>query len=436
MSHPDPDRVPKSRSVAVVVSRFPTLTETFILRELIALEQSGAQLLLVPLLRHRVAVLHPEARRWVTRALYSPFVNGRILRTNLWSLFRSPSRYLRTLRDLLFDVWGDWGLFWGVLGIFPKSVWLGHHLRSLGVSHVHAHFATHPAACAYIMSRVRGSADRDLPYSITAHGHDIFLSSKGLRRKLSGAEFVRSISKFNRDFLMDQPELELRGRSPDRFPVIHCGVDPERYERRARPGVPGKDRPALLLCVAAYRPKKGLESLIEAVGVLRARKRLVECEIIGEGKLRPRLERLVRERQLTNAVRLLGARTEDQVRDALAACDLFVLPSETEGIPVSVMEALASGAPVLSTSISGIPELVRDRETGFLVPPSDTPALVEALEEILDSPELAARVARAGREWVAREFSITESARRLLAEIERTEKASGPEPAGERARVE
>ena len=398
--------------VAVLMSRFPAVTETFILRELVELERQGAHVELAPLLRDQVSVLHPDAVLWDRRALYTPFLDGAIARANLAMLWRAPRRYLGTLARLLRSSRGSANALVGLIGIFPKAIYLGRLLRQRGVEHIHAHYATHPAAAAYVIAHVRADDEPELPYSVTVHAHDLFVTQSGLALKLGAARFVRCISRFNADFL--RRVLAARGEQIDgeRICVLHCGIQPERYAHRPRAGAPGRERPARLLCIASHRPYKGLSVLIEAVSLLRGRGVQVSCELIGEGVLRPQLEAQIRASDLDAHVRLVGTKSELEVADALAESDLFVLPSvvapdgQMEGIPIVLMEALAAGLPTISTSLSGIPELVIDRKTGFLVAPGDPAALADAVECALADYPAAQRLAANGRELVRREYEL------------------------------
>ncbi len=398
--------------VAVLMSRFPAVTETFILRELVELERQGAPVELAPLLRDRVSVLHADAALWDRRAHYTPFLDGPIVRANLAMLWRAPRRYLGTLLRLLRASLGSANALVGLIGIFPKSVYLGRLLRRRGVAHVHAHYATHPAAAAYVIAHVRTDDEPELPYSVTVHAHDLFVTQSGLALKLGAARFVRCISRFNADFLVRA--LAARGEriERERLCVLHCGIPPDRYAHRPRAGTPGRERPARLLCIASHRPYKGLSVLIDAVGLLRGRGVDVSCEVIGEGVLRPQLEAQIGARALDAHVRLVGTKSEREVAEALAESDVFVLPSivapdgQMEGIPIVLMEALAAGLPTISTSLSGIPELVIDRETGFLVAPGDAAALADAVERALADYPAALRLAASGRELVRREYEL------------------------------
>jgi len=415
-----PQRLDSCGSVAVVMSRFPAVTETFILRELIALEDQGVPVVLVPLLRDEVSTLHPEAAAWDARALYTPFVNGAILASNLRVFISSPGRYVGTLLRLLWEARGSGNALAGTLGIFPKSVYNGQRLRALGVHHVHAHFGNHPATAAYVMKRVRRRGEAELPYSLTLHAHDIFVHQAGLLRKLLAAEFVRSISRFNVEFLTRRFPGALDAK---RFRVIHCGIDPARYRHRPRPGAPGRDRSLHLLSIAGLRPYKGLSHLIEAVGRMRAAAVDVCCDVIGDGPLRSQLEAQIARSGLERHVRLLGTKNQDEVARALELCDVFVLPSvaapngEMEGIPVALMESLAAGVPTVSTRLSGIPELVIDGVTGFLADPADPGALTAAVERIIDDYPKALEIAQEGSRLVRTEFEIGTNVGRLVDEI-------------------
>jgi len=402
------------------MSRFPAVTETFILRELVEMERLGMRVEIAPLLRDEVSTLHPDAAAWDERALYTPFLDWPMLVSNLRVLARAPGLYLGVLFALLWDARTSLNAFVGTLGIWPKSVFNGQRLRELGVCHVHAHYATHPAACAYIMKRVHLPEQEDLPYSLTIHAHDIFISGAGLPRKLSGAAFVRCISQFNVDWLLERFPNDL---SPELFRVIHCGIEPGMYQHSPPPGAAGRDRTAVLLSIAAHRPYKGLTHLIEAVRLLREQGADVRCDVIGDGYLRPVLQRQIDESGLGEAFRLVGTKTQEEVAAAFAACDVFVLPSivapdgQMEGIPVSLMEALAACVPTISTRISGIPELVIDGETGFVVEPERPEELASAVGRVLDDYAEACALARAGSRLVASEFEIVENVRRLSAEI-------------------
>lgn len=411
--------------VAVLLSRFPRVTETFILREVVELERQGQPVVLVPLIRERPPLVHPEARPWMARALFTPWLSGAIVRSNLRTLGRRPGAWLGTLARAAAGTLRSPGFLLRTLALYPKAVHLAGRLAAEGVEHVHAHFATHPTTVAWMVERLAG-----IPYSVTVHAHDLFVDRTFLGEKLRRARFVRAISRFNRDFL-----AERYPQAADRLEVVHVGVEPERYAAGGAERGPAGLR---LLTVAALEPYKGIDRLIEAAALLARRLpggTLLEWRVVGEGKLRPRLEDALARRGLAGTVELEGALSQEEVARRLAGCDVFVQPSvvapdgQMEGIPVALMEALASERPVVATRLSGIPELVEDGVTGLLVPPGDAEALAAAVTRLVRDPALAGRLAREGRARVCREFRLATTVRELRALLDRETAGARPDAA-------
>jgi len=377
--------------IAVLVSRFPLVTETFILREIIEMERQGQPVVLVPMVRETPAVVHEAAKPWVERALYTPWLTPGML--------RFPLRTLAILLRLIAGTITRPGTLLRTLALFPKSVWLARELERRGVRHIHAHFATHPTTMALIISTLT-----KIPFSFTVHAHDIQLDRSLLRWKLREARFVRSISQFNRRFL-EELYAEARGK----LAVIHVGV-PLPPAPRPLPPAPR------ILCVAAHKPYKGLPVLIEACRILRSHGVAFHCDVVGNGPMGPELEALNDDQ----AVTFLGPRDENEVARLMDECFMFVLPSiiapdgQMEGIPVALMEAFAHGRPAVSTRISGIPELVEDGVNGVLVEPGDAAALARAMRELLEDRARATEMGLRGRVAVEREFELSGCVRALL----------------------
>lgn len=413
--------------LAVLMSRFPLVTETFILREVIELERQGRPVRLVPILHERPEVMHREALPWMGRVLHAPLLSAAVAAASLRALRRRPGRVLRLFGRLAAASAGSPGFLVKTLAIFPKSLWVAERLEAEGASHLHAHFATHPATLALIVSSLTG-----IPWSVTVHAHDIFVSRVLLREKLAAARFVRAISRFNQEYLERlYPELEGRVR------VIHVGIDPEVY-RRLPPPPAG---PAVLLCVASLRPYKGHAVLLEACRLLKDRGAVFRCELVGDGPLGPELERRIAELGLRDLVKLAGALPQNEVARRLGRSSVFVLPSvvapdgQMEGIPVALMEAMAAGRPVVASDLSGIPELVQDGVNGLLVQPGDAEGIAAALKRLIDDPGLGRALGERGRERVEREFRLDGTVAELLGEIETHAAAADPEAASILARA-
>jgi len=421
--------------VAYVMSRFPKLTETFILYEILALEQQGLQVELYPILRARntanhpegaslwkkllervsnpqgAIVMHPEAAPLVERAHYLPFLSWPILRAQLHFLLRKPGAYLGALSALMRANWGSANFLVGALGIFPKIVYFAELMQADGVQHVHAHFANHPAAAAFIIQRLTG-----IPYSFTAHGADLQVDQHMLREKVAEAAFVVTISDYNRNLIIEVCGEYCR----DKVVVIHCGVDTQVFQADAGEVA---TKPAAgtfaILCTGTMYEVKGHTFLIEACRLLNERGVDFVCHLVGDGPDRAALTEQVEQAGLAERILFHGQRTRAEIVALLQEVDVVAVPSiptdsgRREGIPVVLMEAMASGAPVVASGISGIPELVEDEVGGLLVPPRDPQALTDALIRLHGDPALRRRLGQAGRDKVVREFDLVTNAAAL-----------------------
>lgn len=401
--------------MAVLLSRFPSVTETFILREVDELERQGQRVRLVPMIHDTPPVIHQAALAWIDRALYTSYVSPRIAAANLRALFRKPGRYLSLFARLVAGTLTKPGTLARTVAVFPKSVFLAEELAREGIRHIHAHFATHPATMALIVASLS-----DITFSITVHAHDIQVDRSLLRWKLRETRFVRSISAFNKRFLEELYPDETRGK----ITVVHVGIEPEKYEANARRfSATATDIPKIL-CVAAHRPYKGLPVLIEACRILRDEGLTFRCAVLGHGPMRDELEAQIRAQHLGEVFHLLGAQPENVVAEMMGEATLFVLPSiiaadgQMEGIPVALMEAMASARAVVSTRISGIPELVEDGVSGLLVEPGDARALASAMRVLLADRERARQMGLRGQEKVRAEFTLPDCVARLLARLE------------------
>jgi colanic acid/amylovoran biosynthesis glycosyltransferase len=389
--------------VAYIMSRFPHLPETFILREMIEMENLGWEICLYPLVLQEQSVTHPAVKKFEQRAHSLPFISGPILSANLSALFHHPGLYFRLLGTIIKENSSSAKFLVRALAVFPKCVLMARMMQKEGIQHIHAHYATHPALAAWIINQLTS-----IPYSVTAHAHDIYVEKPMLGTKLRNSAFVVAISEFNKKYLIDYLGEWIRSK----IHVIHCGVQLEDYENRSENP---SDKIFQILNIGSLQPYKGQKYLIYACAKLIQDGIPIHCSIIGGGELFTELSAQINLLGLESTVELMGARTQDEIAKLLPKADCYVQPSivtangKMEGIPVSLMEAMACSVPVIATSISGVPELVQDQVTGLLVPPDNVDALVLAIKSIYKDTLSRKRMTKRGRELVKQQFSLSKN---------------------------
>jgi glycosyltransferase involved in cell wall biosynthesis len=406
----------QSTKIAYIMSRFPSITETFVLYEMLAIEAQGLQVDVYPLQRERAEVMHPEAKAFVARAHYQPLISWPILQANLSFLLHKPAVYLGILWTLIRANWGSSRYLFGALGFFPKAVLFARLMAADSISHIHAHFASHPAAVAYVIHRLTG-----IPYSFTAHGSDLHRDRHMLCEKVSEAAFVAAISQYNKNVIL----TECDGQFEAKVAVLHCGVDTEVFQPRSEPTSYEKGAsPFTILCIGTLHEVKGQTFLIDACRLLQERGVDFVCRFVADGPDLAKLKQQAVQAGISDRVHFHGRVTREEVASLLSNADVMVAPSvptsdgRREGIPVVLMEAMGSGVPVVASDLSGIPELVKDGQCGFLVPPRDVQGLTTALNRLYDDPELRRHFSAAGREKVLNEFDLTLNAELLAHHFE------------------
>jgi len=394
------------------MSRFPHLPETFILREMLEMENLGWEIALYPLVVQKQPVSHPAVSKFEARAHRLPFISGAILFANFSELIRHPIRYFRIFGSVIHGNISSVKFLIRALAVFPKCVLMARLMKKEGIQHIHAHYATHPALAAWIIHQLTG-----IPYSVTAHAHDIYVEKPMLGTKLRDAAFIVAISQFNRDYITNYLGNSIR----EKIHVIHCGVNPDDYSIHQENT---SDNIFHVLNIGSLQPYKGQKYLIRGCASLVKQGIPIHCTIIGGGELKDELAALISSLHLEKTVELAGARTQEEVAEMLPRADCYIQPSiitpsgKMEGIPVSLMEALVCKVPVIATNISGVPELVQDQKTGLLIPPENEEALVTAIQTIYNDRMKASEMAENGRQLVLREFSLISNVQKLASLIQ------------------
>jgi len=406
--------------LAYVTPGFPDLTQSFVRREVEQVRAFGVPLVVCSLRPPPRNLGDPDLGRFVESTVYGAWLlSFDLLRAHVSFLRRAPRRYFAALGATLRLAARQLRhprLAVATLAIFPKSVYFARVLETRGVTHVHAHFANHPTTAAATVAQLL-----DLPFSFTGHAWDIFVPANqiGLAEKIAAARAVVTCTQYNERLLHG---LAVHGGA-ERIAVSYHGVALASVAAASR-------EPGLVVSVGRLTAKKGFHDLVAACALLARDGVAFRCVIVGEGEERDALATSIRAQGLDGRVELVGAMPHRAVMELIARAAVFTLPSvrakdaSMDGIPNVILEAFSVGTPVVSTSLSGIPEVVRDGETGTLVAPGDSVALAGALRDVLQRPEVHLDRARRGRDLVASSFDLTRNVRALLAWITRREAAA------------
>jgi len=378
--------------IAYLSNPYPAISHTFIFREIQSLRKRGIEI--APVSVHPATdtqKMTAEEQREADRTMVLKNVSLLGIGAALVSVsLNSPKGMARMwLQALGFCFKGPKNPV-KAAGYLVEAIILLNWLHKRGISHIHEHFAN-PTAMVAMLCKTYGG----ISYSLTVHGPDVFyaVDSSLLAEKVGNASFVRCISHYCRSQIM-------RVTANDQWQkthVVRCGVDPRSYRSLDR--VPNEV--ARLLCVGRLCPAKGQHILLEACKMLKDDGFSYTLTLVGDGPERGSLEKFCRELKLEDRVFFTGALGQAEVREEYQAADIFVLPSFAEGVPVVLMEAMAMGLPVVSTNITGIPELVDHDHSGLLATPGDVDDLVRQLQRLLVERQLGERLGRAGTSRVA-----------------------------------
>jgi len=341
-------------NITYIVGSFPKLSETFVLSQITDLIDRGHEVEIISVSRPNEKTVHEDVLK------YSLLEKTQYITQSPSSLgFELNERLLSSL-------------------VFTDLI--------------HAHFAAKPTDWALKISRMF-----DIPFIFTAHAYDIFISPdvNKLKEKFDEATRVITISDYNKEYLLDM----LGGDLSEKIEVIRCGIDLNKFKYIERK----QEDIVKILLVGRFVEKKGIPYAIQAFNEVLNEHQNVELRIVGDGNLEKDIVSLINELNLQDKVVLLGSQPQSSVLKEMERADIFFLPSVTaengdrEGVPVSIMEAHATGLPVVSTLHTGIPEVVIDGKTGFLVPEKDTHAMAEMLKELIKNPESRKEMGKEGR---------------------------------------
>lgn len=419
MLRPAPCQRLPAVKLAYLVNTYPQPSQSFIRREVQALERMDWQIHRFALRSDRARLVDPADIAEDSRTEHIVDKGGwQVMRLALPFAARRPMAALRSLRlAMACGARGAGGLP-GTGGRLRHLIyWLeAAHLAArchqLRLPHIHAHFGTNATTVAMLAAEIGG-----LSYSFTTHGPEEFDAPRAhsLAEKVARASFAVTISSFGRSQMCRWADVADWGK----LHVVHCGIEPWRFPAPT----PMPDAPPRLVAIGRLAEQKGFPLLVEAMALAAPHVPDLQLTLIGDGPFRPLIETLIARAGLQHQITLTGWLDEAAVRDHLARSHALILPSFAEGLPLVLMEAFAAARPVVASAIMGVPELV-SRETGWLVPAGDAQALAQAIRAFAATPldRLAAMGTEARRTVLAR-HDITHEAEKLAALL-----ASGGRP--------
>ena len=394
----------------------PRLSETFVYREVLELNRTGWTVHTASL--HLPDVFDETEEPLRQLALHSTVVYGgwpKLIGDALAEGLTHPLRTLRTLLRAMTDGCVERDLTFKKRIVLPgqalAALALARRVRPKGIRHIHAHMAHAPTTVAMYTA-----LQLNIPFSFTGHAADLFRDRALLKCKLKRSAFTACISEWHRAF------YQAECKRPDAaYPIVRCGVDLDEFA--PEPKAVATETP-VIFGAGRLVPKKGFDVLLRALKQLRAEELLFRGRIAGGGDEMQPLQTLCNEMELADTVEFCGAKPNGEINAMMKKSDLFVLPckvaasGDRDGIPVVLMEAMACEVCVMSGDLPAIRELVKDGETGFLVPAGNVNPLAANIERLLKDHQLRHRVAKEGRRWVHEEFSLQKNVERLISAFE------------------
>ena len=383
--------------VFYITDIFPSISQVFISREIVELEKRNLNICVFSLYRPKEKTTHEINNKIKAEIIYGEnILAGKIekcLRHGFYFL-KTPCSYSKAFcasrRPGLPNMYYK----------FTQLPMVCDKIRAFRANHIHCHFGREGMLYGWLASRML-----NIPFSVTLHGSDALVDPyENLETVLKDADSVICISEKIRNTLQKHFAV-----NSGRTHLVRCGINPTDFYNST-------PFPASLkiLCVARLHPVKGLINLIEACAILQKRKIDFECTIFGEGFERYKLEKKIKELNLDLVIKLPGAISNEKLPDIYARHSLFVLPSLSEGVGVVLMEAMASGLPVVASDVGGIPEIIENKINGLLVEPQQPEKLAEAIEKIysLNSEELQ-RMVEQNRLKVKQYFNLKNETNKL-----------------------
>jgi glycosyltransferase involved in cell wall biosynthesis len=412
------------KQIGYLLRSYPRLSQTFVLNEILALEQIGVSLQIFALTNPQEKIVQPQVKQVRASVHYledaaGPRPLGNMLKENLQVARRHFKGYLRSLFyiamhreiDQGYTASNRWQCFLQAVHLANLLV-MQEQRTGKKLDHLHAHFAHDPTLIVYLVHSITG-----IPFSFTAHARDLYqVPEKVLTDRIDRANAVITCCGANLEYLN-----RIASSQRSKFSLVYHGVDLNKFQPIANPDGSSNSGCPLILSVGRFVEKKGFQDLLQALLLVKRKGVRFQCVIYGDGPLRQPLQEWIQEHDMTGEVLLSGDRTQQELISEFQSAALFVLtPFQTEdgdrdGIPNVLLEAMAVGLPVITTAVAGIPELVENNRNGLLYQPHDIEGISSGITELLRNAEKRAQLGKAALKTVREQFDIAQAANRLKA---------------------
>lgn len=396
------------KQVLYIVDKYPKPTETFIKNEVETINRTN---------KIRIIILSLSNKKVNNRFTHNYKVEytkwyGLCTYIRVIKYYISPARNLNNKRSQSRSFTEKLKQFKKIFHVF----FIARLIQENKIDHIHAHFASYPTDVAMLTAHIL-----NIKFSFSAHAHDIYTQNHNLlTKKIEKAQFVITCTEHNQNY------LDQNCASNDMKKKIHCiyhGIDVNNWRYHPTPFQAGKKH-IKILSVARLVEKKGLIYLINAVKILVQKNYQVECTIVGEGPLEKELIDILRKRNLENNITLLKQMPQEQIKKHFYNNNIFVLPStiatngDRDGLPNVLLEALATGTPVITTKVSAIPELIESDKTGIFVANNNPEAISSAILRLLNTPYLYQQLVTNGRKRIEQDFNSEKFCNKLINQFE------------------
>ncbi|MDM8557011.1 glycosyltransferase family 4 protein [Desulfococcaceae bacterium HSG7] len=398
------------KSIAYLASEYPGISHTFIFREILTLRELGFEVKTASIRKpENLDIMTFAEKADADATLYIKSTSlFKAVGYHLRLLLRSPTDYFAMVRAMVKYTLNGARIMVKGIGYLAEAGVLLDWMHKKNVDHIHVHFAN-PAATVAMIAAAYGT----ISYSLSVHGPDVFynVTPNLLAEKIKKALFVRCISYF----CQSQLKRLVSFQRWSKFQIVRCGINPDIFRPRPEP----HNTIPEIVCVGRLVPAKGQHILLDAFGQLQKRGVKAHLTYVGDGEDRDSLEQAAQNMGISASVTFTGAVGQNDVHQYYDRADMFVLASFAEGVPVVLMEAMAKEIVAVSTSITGIPELIDNERDGILVPASDAEGLADRIEQLIKDPALRMELGFQGRQKVKKKYDLDRNCKEMAALFEK-----------------